>query len=113
MLYQIIVYVPAPDAEKLKNALFDAGAGHYEKYDRCSWESRGIGQFRPLQGSNPAIGTCGIIEQVEEIKIETICLPEKIAEVLSALTNSHPYEEPAYGVIELKTIEDFQKKGEE
>lgn len=107
MLYQLIVYVPEAYAEELKNALFDAGAGRYEKYDRCSWASAGTGQFRPLEGSNPAIGTHGIIEKVEEIKIEMVCTEDAVADVLYALKRVHPYEEPAYGIVELKTIEDF------
>lgn len=107
MLYQLIVYVPDTHAEELKNALFDAGAGRYEKYDRCSWESVGTGQFRPLEGSNPAIGTHGIIEKVEEIKIEMVCTEDTVADVLCALKRTHPYEEPAYGIVELKTIGDF------
>lgn len=107
MLYQLIVYVPIHATENLKTALFDAGAGRYENYDRCSWESVGTGQFRPLSGSHPALGTHGVIEHVEEIKIEMICKAENMKEVLIALKIGHPYEEPAYGVIELKTIEDF------
>lgn len=107
MLYQLIVYIPVSDAEKLKNALFDAGAGRYENYDRCSWQCSGIGEFRPLEGSDPFIGSLGIIEKVEEVKIETICRPEALKNVLIALKSTHPYEEPAYGVIELKTLEDF------
>lgn len=107
MLYQVTVYVPLNDAANLKKALFDAGAGKYENYDRCSWQTQGTGQFRPLEGSNPAIGTHGAIEHVEEVKIETICKAENIKAVLIALKETHPYEEPAYGVIELKTMEDF------
>ncbi len=107
MLYQLIVYVPRPNAEILKNALFDAGAGKYENYDRCSWETAGNGQFRPLVGANPAIGKIGNLETVEEIKIETICTVQNIKKVLEALKKAHPYEEPAYGVVELKTLEDF------
>lgn len=107
MLYQLIVYVPLQNADDLKTALFDAGAGKYENYDRCSWQIQGMGQFRPLSGSNPTIGTHGTIEQIEEVKIETICKAEHIKEVLAALKKAHPYEEPAYGVTQLKTIEDF------
>lgn len=107
MLYQLIVYVPLADAEKLKEALFNAGAGKYENYDRCSWQCNGIGEFRPLEGSNPSIGSLGIIEKIEEVKIETVCKPEVIKNVLLALKSAHPYEEPAYGVMELKTLEDF------
>lgn len=107
MLYQLFVYVPLTASEKVKNALFDAGAGHYENYDQCSWESTGIGQFRPLEGSNPFLGSLRTLEKVEEIKIEMICKPEILKAVLERLKEAHPYEEPAYGVIEFKTIEDF------
>lgn len=110
MLYQIIVYVPVSDAENLKQALFDAGAGRYHNYDQCAWETSGRGQFRPLQGANPAIGTLNEREYVDEIKIETICTHDSIHRVLEALLEAHPYEEPAYGVIELKTIEDFDSQ---
>lgn len=107
MLYHLVVYVPADHAERVKNALFDAGAGRYEHYDRCSWECLGTGQFRPLEGSNPAIGHHGKVEKVEELKIETVCVKEKIKEVLTALKKNHPYEEPAYGIFEMKTLENF------
>lgn len=107
MFYQLVVYVPISHAEKLKNALFDAGAGRYENYDRCCWESLGTGQFRPLFGSDPAIGQHGVLEKVEEVKIETLCHGDVLRAVLNALKETHPYEVPAYGVMELKTIEDF------
>jgi len=107
MLYQIIVYVPTTHTEAIKNAIFDAGAGRYEQYDRCSWQTQGSGQFRGLEGSHPAIGIQGNLEYVEEMKIETVCVKENLKKVLIALKKAHPYEEPAYGVIELKTIEDF------
>lgn len=107
MLCHLFVYVPAQNAEKLKQALFSAGAGKYEHYDQCCWEVRGTGQFRPLLGSNPSIGTQNTLEKVEEIKIEMICEDKKIKGVLEALKENHPYEEPAYGVIEIKTLEDY------
>lgn len=107
MLYHLFVYVPIETAETVKEALFSAGAGKYEHYDQCCWEGEGTGQFRPLSGSNPAIGKQNSLEKVEEVKIEMICEGKKIKEVLHALKKSHPYEEPAYGVIEIKTLEDF------
>ena len=107
MLYQLFVYVPLTASEQLKSALFDAGAGRYENYDQCSWESSGMGQFRACEGSNPFLGTLDTLEKVEEIKIEMLCKAEILKEVLKRLKEVHPYEEPAYGVIEFKTIEDF------
>lgn len=107
MLYHLFVYVPLSASETIKTALFNAGAGRYENYDQCSWESTGVGQFRPLEKSNPFLGSHNTLEKVEEIKIEMICECSKIKDVLKRLKEVHPYEEPAYGVIEVKTIEDF------
>lgn len=107
MLYQIMVYVPVSNAKALKKALFEAGAGRYKNYDRCAWETLGTGQFRALDGANPSIGKIHQQEYVDELKIEMICKQEFLKEVIQALLNTHPYEEPAYGIIELKTIEDF------
>ena len=85
----------------VKTALFNAGAGKIGNYDSCCWETLGTGQFRPLEGSNPAIGSYGMIERVEEYKIEMVCAKERIKEVIAALKVAHPYEEPAYEVYEV------------
>lgn len=103
-MYKICVYVPEKSVEKVKQALFEAGAGRLGNYDSCCWQSTGIGQFRPLQNSNPAIGTLNTVELVAEVKIELLCADELIKQAVIAIRNSHPYEEPAYDVWRL---EDF------
>ena len=52
-MYKIEFYTPESHLETVKKAMFEAGAGHLENYDCCCWQTRGIGQFRPLEGSNP------------------------------------------------------------
>ena len=89
-------YVTENYAEKVKDALFDAGAGRIGNYDRCSWETTGTGQFRPLEGSRPHIGEQNKTEQVKELKIEMVCSEDLIEKVISALKSAHPYETPAY-----------------
>ena len=98
-MIHISFYVPIKDAEKVKNAMFHAGAGRIGNYDSCSFEVKGIGQFRPLAESRPAIGTQNILEIVEEVKVEMVCEEAIIQEVISALKKSHPYETPAYYAI--------------
>lgn len=98
---KLVFYVPKNDAEKVKAAIFKSGAGTIGNYDCCSFETEGFGQFRPLKGSNPHIGSEGKIEKVIELKIETICSDEKIADVIKALKQAHPYEEPAIDVYQL------------
>ena len=65
-MYKICVYVPENSVESVKQALFDAGAGRIGNYDSCCWQTAGTGQFRPLENSNPAIGSQGTVEQVAE-----------------------------------------------
>jgi hypothetical protein len=106
-MYKLTFFVPGTHLEKVKKALFDAGAGRYRNYDSCSWQTKGIGQFRPLEDSDPFIGSRGDIEEVEEYKVEMICAEKYIKPVLDALISAHPYEEPAYDVTTIMTADDF------
>ena len=108
-MYSIIFYVPEKHLETVKMALFKKGAGRYEKYDCCAWQVKGEGQYRPLEGSKPFLGQEGNIEKVDEYKVEMICKDSDIEDVLEEFIKVHPYEEPAYIVNEIKTIDDFQK----
>jgi hypothetical protein len=87
--------------------VFAKGAGRYDSYDCCSWETLGNGQFKPLSGSQPFIGEQDKIEIVAEFRVEMICAAENIKTVLQALIDSHPYETPAYEVWSIKTLDDF------
>jgi len=100
-MFKICVYVPEKSVETVKQVLFDAGAGKMGNYDSCCWQSEGIGQFRPLDGSNPTIGSQGEVEYVREIKIELLCADELLAGVIQTLKHNHPYEEPAFDVWQL------------
>jgi len=97
-MYKICVYVPEKHVEKVKNVLFEAGAGRIGNYDCCCWQSVGIGQFRPLENSNPAIGGINELEQVKEIKIELVCEDDLVKSAVEAMRDAHPYEEPAFDV---------------
>ena len=95
-MYKIEFYVPGTHLEKVKNAMFEAGGGKIGNYDRCCWQIEGIGQFRPLEGSNPFSGTPGETEKDPEWKVEMVCDDPLIEAVIAALLESHPYETPAY-----------------
>lgn len=98
---KICFYVPVEDCERVKAALFAAGAGHIGAYDCCAWQTLGEGQFRPLAGSHPSVGKLNVIEKIAEMKVEMICAQACIQKVVAALKSTHPYEEPAYEVWEL------------
>ena len=103
-MYKICFYVPENAVDIVKQALFDAGAGQIGNYDSCSWQVLGTGQFKPLENSSPAIGEMGKVETVSEYRVEMVCEDEIIKNVVEALRDSHPYEEPAYDVVRLEEI---------
>ncbi|GAA0850584.1 YqfO family protein [Marinobacter szutsaonensis] len=103
-MYKMCYFVPESHLEKTKQALFAAGAGRIGDYDSCAWQCKGQGQFRPLEGSDPYLGSQGDVEVVDEFKVELVCEDSLIHDALKALKQAHPYEEPAY---EIFRIEDF------
>ena len=106
-MYKLVFFVPESHKESVKQAIFSAGAGKYQGYDSCSWETLGTGQFRPLSGSQPYIGEQDKVETVAEFRIETICADNRVKAVLKALIKTHPYETPAYEVWSVKTLDNF------
>ncbi|HHD75183.1 MAG TPA: NGG1p interacting factor NIF3 [Nitratifractor sp.] len=108
-MYQIYFYVPKESVESVKEAMFQAGAGRVGNYSHCSWQSLGEGQFKPEPGATPVIGALEKLERLAEYRVEMVCQEKHVKEVLQALLDSHPYEEVAYGVVKIMTIEDFEK----
>lgn len=110
-MYKLVFFVPEDQAEQVKEAVFAAGAGRYELYDRCAWQTAGTGQFRPLEGSDPHIGSTGTLETVRELRVETICRDEVVRASIEALIATHPYEEPAYEVYRVWMLSDLHTSG--
>ena len=104
LVYKVIFFIPQDQAEPVKQAMFKAGAGRVGDYDCCAFETPGMGQFQPLEGSSPFIGRHGQIERVSELRVEMVCENQFIKGAISALRETHPYEEPAFDVLKL---EDF------
>jgi hypothetical protein len=82
--------------ESVKQAIFAAGAGRIGDYECCAWQVLGDGQYRPMAGSTPFLGSQGRLETVSEYRVEMVCGDDRIDAALSALLESHPYEEPAF-----------------
>jgi len=101
-LLKIITFVPTTHADMVRQALFDAGAVHIGNYDSCSYNLSGEGSFRGLQGTNPFVGEPMKLHFEPEIRIETICERYKLSQVIRALMDAHPYEEPAYDIYPLE-----------
>ena len=100
-MYKLTVFIPEKSLESVKSALFAAGAGKIGNYEQCCWQVKGVGQFMPLAGSTPDIGKQDRLEKVEEWRVEMVVDKAIIKPVLTALKQAHPYETPAYDVIEV------------
>jgi len=98
-MYKISFYVPETHLEPVKEALFKAGAGKIGNYDRCAWQTKGEGQFRPNEGAEPFAGQIDQLEKAEEYLVELVCDNNLIESVIRAFKNAHPYEQPAYSVV--------------
>lgn len=104
-MYKLVFFVPESHLEPVKSAVFNAGAGAIGNYDQCCWQVAGIGQFRPLTGSNPFVGETNQLEQVIEYRVEMVCEDSCIKAAVTALRAAHPYEEPAIDVWRLAELE--------
>ena len=93
---KLVTYVPVSHAQSVRQAMFDAGAGHIGNYDSCSYNIEGSGTFRALNGANPFVGDLNRIHVENETRIEVIVPDWKTRDVEQALLAAHPYEEPAY-----------------
>jgi hypothetical protein len=98
---KLVVFVPREALDSVREALFAAGAGRIGDYERCSWYTAGTGTFLGGEGTNPSLGASGREERVAELRLETVFPAERQEEVVAALRQAHPYEEPAFDIYAL------------
>ena len=103
-MYKLAFFVPESHLDVVKAAVFSTGAGKIGDYQECCWQVLGQGQFRPMASADPFIGNAGILEQVDEFRVELVCQDALIKEAIAALKQAHPYEEPAYDVWKLAEL---------
>jgi dinuclear metal center YbgI/SA1388 family protein len=99
--YKVVVFVPDDAMESVRAAMCGAGVS-IGNYTDCSFRSKGVGTFKPLEGAQPYIGTAGKLEQAEEWRLETLASETALPEVIRAMLKAHPYEEVAYDVYPLR-----------
>jgi len=99
---KLITYTIAENAEEVRNALFDAGAGTIGNYENCSFNSQGIGTYMGNENSNPEVGERFEFVENNEIKIEVTFEKHLESKILKALFKHHAYEEVAYEIYELQ-----------
>jgi len=101
-LVKLVTFIPEQAAEKLRKALFKAGAGHIGNYSSCSFNSEGLGTFLAMENSHPYCGEIGKLHIEKEIRIETVFPAYLKSSVITALLSVHPYEEPVYDIYKIE-----------
>ena len=101
-LKKLTTYVPLAHVEKVKNALFDAGAGEIGQYSNCSFSAEGIGSFKAEAGANPALGEVGVLHSEKEVQLNAVFSFEREKKIIAALLQAHPYEQVAHEIITLE-----------
>lgn len=101
---KVVTFVPAADVDRVLDALSAAGAGTIGHYSRCAFLGAGTGTFRPETGANPTLGVVGKVTRVAEVRIEMVVPRRSRPDAVRALLAAHPYEAPAYDVIELAAL---------
>ncbi len=102
-MFHIHCYVPESHLDKVKQALFNAGAGRLGHYNQCCWQTKGTGQFCPDQQAQQHLGATNIVNTITEYKIELACHADDIEAAREALLLAHPYETPAYSIHPIST----------
>ena len=96
----LVTYVPVGHTDAVLAAVFAAGAGRIGDYTECAFVQAGTGQFRPGAGSDPTTGAVGRLERVAEHRVEVVVPRALRGQVVAALRQAHPYEEPAFHIVE-------------
>lgn len=101
---KLVVFVQLTHADTVRQALGEAGAGKIGNYDFCSFSSRGTGRFQGNADSHPAVGQAGVVEMVEEERIEVLLPRALLREVVEKMKAVHPYEEVAYDIYSVEDV---------
>lgn len=101
-LKKLSTYVPLAAAEKVKSALFRAGAGEIGSYSHCSFSVQGEASFKAGPQAHPTVGNIGEVHLEKEVQLSFTYSFEKEAAILKALFTTHPYETVAYEIILLE-----------
>ena len=103
---KLVIFLPPDDLERVQRALFAAGAGRIGDYSQCSFRVGGTGTFLGGKSTHPTVGRRGRREEVQELRLETVVPPGRVAEAVRALRAAHSYEEPAFDLYPLAGVDE-------
>ena len=96
----IVCFAPSSQADAVRAARAEGGAGQLGEYSACSFSAQGEGRFRPSEDADPFSGTKGELSVVDEVRIEAVCTRDRARDAVTAMLAAHPYEEPAWHAYE-------------
>jgi dinuclear metal center YbgI/SA1388 family protein len=99
---KVVTFCPEDAADRLRQAMAEAGAGRIGRYTHCSFETAGTGTFLGEAGTHPAVGRAGRLEHLPEVRLEMVCSRDALGDVVGALRGAHPYEEPPIEIYSLQ-----------
>lgn len=108
---KLVTFVPMDHLEKVRVALFSAGAGDISNYSECSFGVEGTGTFKAMEGTAPFVGKVGERHNEKETRIEVIFPVFRKDEIVKNLLQAHPYEEVAYYISSLENRVDIFGSG--
>jgi dinuclear metal center YbgI/SA1388 family protein len=111
LLRKIVTFCPQEHADKVRTAIFEAGAGQIGDYDSCSYNTFGEGSFRAMDAANPFVGKLNELHFEKEVKIEAIYPVYLESHIISKMIEAHPYEEVAYDILMLGNENKFVGSG--
>jgi hypothetical protein len=102
-MVKLEIFIPVSHFEQFRDTLRSVGAGAFGNYDSVLSYSQVKGCWRPLEGATPHIGEIGVLCTEDEYKVEVCCRADSLERTVTAIRESHPYEEPVINVIPLMT----------
>ncbi|KAK5451706.1 hypothetical protein LTS15_007966 [Exophiala xenobiotica] len=104
-VYKLTFYVPTPSTKSVLEAVWSTGAGTWPngpghdpaappKYTETCFISSGTGQFKPSVHADPHIGKPGVVEYVQEDRVEMVVVGKtRVRRAVDMLREAHPYGE--------------------
>lgn len=108
---KLVTYIPEKDFKEVRDSLYEKGAGKFKNYSHSGFYQLGEGNFKPLETADPYLGEKDKVNEVKEVRFETIVSENNLNKVIKELLNKHPYEEPAWDLYKMENLKDKEGLG--
>lgn len=102
---KLVTFVPESHLPAVRDAVCGAGAGVIGEYTHCTFSAAGVGTFLPGEKASPFSGKKHRVNEEPERRFEVLVPSARLSDVVRAMRQAHPYEEPAYDVVPLDGVD--------